>query len=219
MNHSLLYIIKQNKWYILPIGLAYIFSVYRLLLFSQIDNHLWFNQYVGNAYVDWFFKYITHVGDGWFLILVALLWSLKNLRQSIMLLVMYAIAGGLTAILKNYVFDAARPHFVFGYYYKHLSIKYVEGVEQLALNSFPSGHSTAAFVLFTFLAFHLKGTTEKLIMSALAILVAFSRVYLSQHWLKDIFAGSLIGLTFTIFIYWIFEKYRLLEKWNKSIIA
>ncbi len=210
--------IKENQSYLLPILFFYIFAIYRIFLYSKIDNHLFFNQHVGNYYIDWFFKYITHFGDGFFLIFIVLLWIFKNIRQALILLTSYVIAGGLTSILKNYIFDEGRPHFIFGYYYPHIHVKYVEGVELLALNSFPSGHSTTAFVLFTFIAIQVKYHWQKFLLSIIASLVVFSRVYLSQHWLNDIFVGSLIGLILTWIIYLIFEKYRILNQLNKSIL-
>jgi membrane-associated phospholipid phosphatase len=77
---------------------------------------------------------------------------MKNLRQSLFCLLLMHCRR-LVAILKNYVFDVPRPHFVFDYFHKDIFVKYVEGVEGLALNSFPSGHSTSAMVLFTCFAF------------------------------------------------------------------
>jgi membrane-associated phospholipid phosphatase len=38
----------------------------------------------------------------------------------------------------------------------------------------------------------------------LALLAAFSRTYLSQHWLVDIYFGSLIGFSFSVFFYFMF---------------
>ncbi|GAB4202131.1 MAG: hypothetical protein Fur0023_07570 [Bacteroidia bacterium] len=218
MKYWLIRHIKENRYFYIPLAIFYTFGIFRAFAYSKIDNHLFFNQLVGNTYTDWFFKYLTHLGDGLFLILVVILWAFKNIRESVLLLCSYAVAGGLTAVLKNYVFDEARPHFIFDYYHKDIFVKYVDGVEILALNSFPSGHSTAAFILFSFIAFHLKNPLHQFTISVIAILVAFSRVYLSQHWLNDILAGSFIGLTITTFFYYLFKTKSFLEKMNKSIL-
>ncbi|MEW6773856.1 MAG: phosphatase PAP2 family protein [Bacteroidota bacterium] len=210
-------IIRQNQIFFVPILLFYLFAVYRIVFYSKIDNHLFFNQLVGNYYVDWFFKYLTYFGDGWVVVLVGILWLFKNIRQGLILLLSYGIAGGLVAILKNYIFDVSRPHFVFDYFYKDIQVKYVDGVDLLALNSFPSGHSTSALVLFTFIALHLNNNIYKLIMAIAGLLVAFSRVYLSQHWLNDIVAGSCIGIILTLLIYTLFEKFQWLNKYDRSI--
>lgn len=210
-------IIQKNVVFFLTIIIFYVYAFYRIFIFSKIDNHLFFNQWVGNFYVDIFFKYLTHFGDGLFVVLVGFLWLFKNIRQGLILLIAYAIAGGLVAVLKNYVFDVARPHFVFDYFHKDIAVKYVEGVEVLALNSFPSGHSTAAFVLFTFLAFQSRLNWQKSLMGILGILVAFSRVYLSQHWLNDIIAGSLIGLFITLLVIIFFDYKQWLANYDKGM--
>ncbi len=209
--------IKVNFYYLFPVLLFYCFAAYRIWNFSKIDNHVFFNQWVGNVYIDNFFKYITHLGDGLFLLFIVILWSFKNLRQSLILLLSYIIAGGSVAILKNYIFEVKRPHFVFDYYHKDIFIKYVDCVDILALNSFPSGHSTSVFILCSFLAFHLHQHYQKLLLGVFAIIIAFSRVYLSQHWINDIFVGSLTGLIITLFIHSVFDRYRFLDRYNQSI--
>ncbi len=211
-------LLKKNVFYFLMLVVFYIIAFYRLMLFSKIENHLWINQLVGNYYVDNFFKYLTHLGDGLFVVLVGIIWLFKNVRQGLILLIAYALAGGIVAILKNYVFDVARPHFVLDYFHKDIVVKYVKGVEVLALNSFPSGHSTAAFVLFTFLAFQTCANWLKALMGFMGILVAFSRVYLSQHWLNDIVAGSLIGLVITTIVIALVEYKQWLNQFNKSVL-
>ncbi|MEO6660938.1 MAG: phosphatase PAP2 family protein, partial [Burkholderiaceae bacterium] len=72
------------------------------------------------------------------------------------------------------------------------------GIEQY---SFPSGHATSAIVLYGFLAFLLargRSARFKAVVSAmaagLALLIAFSRLYLGAHWFSDVLAGLSVGL-------------------------
>lgn len=208
--------IKQNRYFYVPLLFFYTFSFFRMFLYSKIQNHLFFNQIVGNKYIDIFFKYLTYLGDGWFVIFVGVLWLFRNIRNSIFLISTYAVAGGITSLLKNYIFDVPRPHFVFDYFHKDIFVKYVDGVELLALNSFPSGHSTAAFVLSTFLALQTNNNIAKCIFSIAGICIAFSRVYLSQHWLNDIVAGTLIGWIITILLYYLFTTRFFSLRLNKN---
>lgn len=218
MKFYLSHQIKQNLYFYLPLWLFYFFAFYRLLFFSKIENHLFFNQIVGYPLLNWFFKFLTLFGDGWFIILIVLIWLFINIRKSLILFTSYAIAGGLVSILKNYIFDIARPHFVFDYFHKDIVVKYVDGVELLALNSFPSGHATAALALVTFLAHQIQNKYQKLILAIIGLLIVFSRVYLSQHWLNDIVAGSLLGWILTEIVIFLFYKFNLLNTLNRKIL-
>lgn len=60
-------------------------------------------------------------------------------------------------------------------------------------SSFPSGHSASAFSFATLLSAFYPGLIS--ISFTTASLVAFSRVYLGEHFLSDAVAGSLIGIT------------------------
>jgi len=59
--------------------------------------------------------------------------------------------------------------------------------------SFPSGHTTSAFAVFTLLMFSTRNRVLKIIFLAMALLIAFSRIYLSKHYLSDIMFGIIIG--------------------------
>jgi len=66
-------------------------------------------------------------------------------------------------------------------------------------HSFPSGHTCAAFCLFSFLAMLLKPGYKwiGLIFFTFALLVGYSRLYLAAHFFIDAYVGSLMGATFT----------------------
>jgi len=69
--------------------------------------------------------------------------------------------------------------------------------------SFPSGHSEGIFALCCFLALFLpkKWAIFGFPLFLVGLSVAYSRMYLSQHFYEDIFAGSLIGGYGVLFCY------------------
>lgn len=192
-------------------------SLYLITNNDKIQLHLFLNQMVGSPFLNAFFYYITYLGDGFFALLIILLLCLYNLRRALYVTLSFLIASLTSQALKRYVFeDAVRPWMIFQDK-EQLGLTLVEGVDTHIHNSFPSGHATQAFAVFISMAFASRSPFVKVIFFFLAFFTAFSRVYISQHWLNDIVAGSAIGLLFSMVFYlWFYEHPGL--KWlNRSI--
>jgi membrane-associated phospholipid phosphatase len=154
------------------------------------------------------------LGDGWFVTLPVLLLLFVSLRDSVYVLAAYLSTGLVAQILKRFIFeDCARPY---RYFQDSAQLHLVEGVRMLSGHSFPSGHATSAFALFLSLAMISRNRTVKLVSFGIATVVAFSRIYLSQHFLGDVVAGSLIGVLGSLAFYTIF--YRDNRKWHGCTI-
>ena len=76
-------------------------------------------------------------------------------------------------------------------------LHFIDGVNLHSNFSFPSGHSTAAFSTFFFLALIARKPILQVMLFSVGLLVAFSRVYISQHFFEDIYVGGIIGASFT----------------------
>lgn len=163
-------------------------------LTDRTDLHLWFNAH-HHPLSDVFFRYLTYMGDGVFGAFIVLLALIYRIRLGIIGLIGLAGASIITQLLKRQVFSSIkRPSKVF----EHVAdLHFVDGVELHGSFSFPSGHATAAFSIFLLLVFIFNKPLWQMVFFALAVLVAFSRVYISQHFFEDIFAGSIIGTTVT----------------------
>lgn len=165
-----------------------------VFLFTKAEIHLFSNQF-HTLFFDQFFKFATYMGDGVVVIIAILIMAFFKVRYGLYALTGYLASGLITQLLKRLVFsDVSRPV----KYFKDIAELYlVPGVEVHSTKSFPSGHTTTAFAFFACLAVLSHSRTAKLFMFVLALLTAYSRVYLSQHFLVDIFAGSIIGTATT----------------------
>jgi membrane-associated phospholipid phosphatase len=201
--------LKNNAFFLVPYLIVLVVFVPIFLLYSKPEIHLWINQY-NSDFSDWFFKHITFLGDGLFIILPVIALLFFSLRHFVYLLTAYFSTGLFAQLLKRIFFeDVVRPS---RYFQDIASLHLVDGVKMLSGRSFPSGHSTSAFALFLCIALLSNNRYIKLACFILACLVAFSRVYLSQHFLIDVYFGSIIGSTGAIAFYQVF--YHRDRKWH-----
>jgi membrane-associated phospholipid phosphatase len=204
----LLKTLKKNALFLFPYLIVLIALVPLLILYSKTEMHIWINQY-NTPFFDWLFRHITFLGDGLFVIFPAIILLFYSLRHFVFLLTAYFSTGLVVQLLKRVFFDdVIRPSV---YFHDSVSLHLVDGVKMFKSNSFPSGHATSAFALFLCIALISKSRYIKLACFILACLVAFSRVYLSQHFLIDIYTGSIIGTVGAIAFYQLF--YRDERKW------
>ena len=111
-----------------------------------------------------------------------------------------------------------RPSVYFNDLIEQGSWHLVDGVQLHQLYSFPSGHTTSIFSICVLLSLFINSRKIKYSLCFIAILTGLSRVYLAQHFLVDVFAGSLIGFSAVIISYFIlnhkflrFSKISLLK--------
>ena len=76
--------------------------------------------------------------------------------------------------------------------------------------SFPSGHTAASFA--SVMALYLAGEKKIWIPSlVLAVLIAFSRLYLYVHYPTDVLGGIVAGLAAGALGYWLVKKVQELK--------
>ena len=194
---------------------ALIVAGYILLTQNKGNIHISINRF-HSPFFDLFFKKITYFGNGIFVVIVSgLLLFLTSLKNSLFIACSNILAGLVSQLLKRLVFPAVlRPSAFFeGKYNLHI----IEGVDLHSSFSFPSGHAATAFSVFFGLAVLTKNKLLKFCCLILAMLVSFSRVYISQHFLIDIWAGSFIGIV-TCFVFYFLIMQSGSTWLNKNLI-
>lgn len=161
-----------------------------LVVFSKASIHLSINQF-HSSFSDSFFRTITILGDGITATIIVIVLLFIRFRFALMMAASNIACSLIVQSLKRFFFiNAVRPHEFFKGMH---SLYLVPGVEVYSFNSFPSGHSATIVTTCALLCCMVKRKSVRALLFILALLVAFSRVYLSQHFLGDIYAGSIIG--------------------------
>lgn len=193
----------ENLAFLVPV-LGLLLAVFILqILYRQGIILLWVNKH-NSPLADVFFKYATHLGDGILCVVVGLLHLLKSYRKGISILIIFAVSGIISSIIKALA-DVPRPA---AYFEKSLSLLHrVDGVAWYYNHSFPSGHTNSAFALYFLLALWSKNHVSKFAFLLLAISVAYSRMYLLQHFLIDVTFGALLGTICSYLLYFGLENY------------
>lgn len=165
-------------------------SGFFLLYSNRSEIHFFINGYHAE-WADTLFKWVTHLGDGTIFTIAIPLAFIKNLRWFFVVACTAVIVLCVTAILKQWVFHGfPRPSLFLG----EENLYLVPGVKMHTINSFPSGHTTAAFALYFVLCFLFNNKLGSFLLFVLAALVGYSRIYLSQHFLIDVMVGAMLGL-------------------------
>lgn len=74
--------------------------------------------------------------------------------------------------------------------------------------AFPSGHTTTAFVFFTLIALHWRRPAIQISAVVCAIAVAVSRVYLMTHWITDVMAGAVLGMSIGLVVSAVSQRFQ-----------
>jgi len=175
---------------------------------EKANLHLWMISFNSPA-ADVFFRYYTFVGD-W--IPYAVVGGLLFYRYRMALFVLVSqLATGLISIIIKQTWNEPRPILYFKENFPDIQLHQILGEHMHSSHSFPSGHTITAFAFFLALAFFTKRPAIHFLYFLLAVLVGYSRVYLSQHFAIDVLAGSFVGVSVTILCKFYFDKNTM--KW------
>ena len=167
--------------------------------FERIDQLLLING-ANNAFADIVFQGLTSIAEVVLPILLLVYLIRFQKAYALPYVYSYALSTGLIQILKHFVFsEALRPLA----YFASSGLKWhlVEGLPIHSYNSMPSGHTGAAFFMFFWMAVLLRRWHWGLFAGLIAVGVAYSRVYLFQHFPVDTLVGAAIGVSSSALFY------------------
>ena len=182
---------RQQHFFWIAYAVFCIAGYAMLLLHGKEGSFLMLNAY-HRDWLDRFFISFTHTGNGWTAVLLSLLFYFvfRKRKLALVLFFSYALTGIVAQAIKPLV-EAPRPG---SYFSTHLPF-FIDAIQHHGNNSFPSGHTVTAFATAAVLALYTRSRWLHLLLILLAVGAGYSRIYLSQHFLEDVLAGSLIGVT------------------------
>ena len=175
---------------------------------------------------DIFYRYYTHVAE-WFPYVVCIAVLLfGRIGDGVFASAAMLLSALFTQIVKHIVV-APRPFTWFSEHFPSIQLPLVDGVKMNLWYSFPSGHTTyffaLAFVASILITSKLSGSSRsssclvQLVLVLLATLGGYSRIYLSQHFALDVFAGALVGTLITLICYTVLYRYEDKKWYNYRI--
>ena len=158
---------------------------------GRIPVFLFFNT-DGGAFMDQFFKWATWGAEGWvwipYLSLVVILFK----KEVKLILLNFLLSTLFTQISKHVIWDNVNRPILSGIPLNEIHT--VPGLVTHAYNSFPSGHTATAFTLFLLTVYLFPTKWTFAIGIIYAIICAYSRVYLGQHFPMDLGGGMLVAV-------------------------
>lgn len=202
---------RSNRWFFSGM-VQFLFFGALLLLLMETGAFVWFFSRHRSYFLDILFIYGTQLGEPVGFIAAALVLLFVKFRHVIAIPFLGFTVSAVSYATKSY-FAHDRP---FAYFEKlgiAGQLNLVEGVKvHSGATSFPSGHTMAGFALFAFVALCSPGKkTSGALFFLLALIVGLSRIYLAQHFFKDVYLGAILGVG--IAMGWYYLQYLPKAAW------
>ncbi len=208
---------KEPLGYWLIYGPFILITAIAILLTTKPQLFLSLNSYY-SPFFDTFFKLATYLGNGAIFVIVIIALLFYKFSDGLLGLICFLFSALIPQFIKKVLYpDSLRPY---GYFKQEgIEIHLVEGVKQHTMHSFPSGHSASVFALTLLLAFVINDKKWSMVLCFIAIITAYSRIYLSHHYPEDVLTGSIIGCACTLITYLLFyNKLNSIPALQKGII-
>jgi membrane-associated phospholipid phosphatase len=196
-----------TSWFLIPALVLFLAATIISLLVPRETIHLAINS-LHSPFLDRLFRMWTLMGSGLGALVIILVTLMVRIRYTLMLSAGYAISGIASQLIKHLFFShTPRPLKYFALRGLEPDLHLVPGVDLHSWYSFPSGHSATAFALFFGLSLILESRWAQLLALVLAAGVAYSRIYMSQHFLIDVVGGAVTGMAGGYLGWWWIGRY------------
>jgi len=151
-------------------------------------------EYIRNDYLTPVMLFVTGIGNFgavWLFMAMLLAFRRSSRGQGLLLLIAILFCGGIGECIKHAVM---RPR------------PFLQIPDLILLGpvphsfSFPSGHTICAFAL-AFIVWRLYRGWVRILVMALAVVMAFSRLYLGAHYPTDVLAGGVVAYLGSAFVW------------------
>ena len=217
MKISMNEVLRRIKSFLIPYLVILCICLVIKLVYTKAETYFAVNAHY-NPFFDWIEPYVTDIGNGWTCIAISAVLALFSYRKGFLLATAYGVTSISAQIIK-YIFDAPRPLL----YFKNQAdrIHLVKGVEMLHVHSFPSGHTVSAFTMGVIFTYWSKNKAWGPVFLLIAVMVGYSRMYLSEHFFEDVTAGSVIGVILTVIWLWWLDNKSFIQRpnWQKGLLG
>lgn len=209
--------IQQNRIFL---GLYLLFIIAGAIILMQTEHGreiLFFNR-LHTGILDDLFKLTTRLAEVPVLIFIIFVTIRFSYGNGLLLALNTLLVFAVTQTLKLTIFaDQVRPAI---YFEGKEHLNFVQGVEIYRYNSFPSGHTSTAFGLFFLSSILIADKKWSALLFILALAVGISRIYLLEHFFRDVYTGSVIGMLVTTTFYLTFAQSGLYQnlKWKDKAL-
>ncbi len=198
----------DNAWFTVPYLIFLALGLTYTLLTPHGAELVAFNQYRAEP-LNTFFIYATKLGEPKFVGLLVLAAGAYRFRYGVLMLLAGLFVWPVAYLSKHYI-GMPRPKL----WLETLDIEHlvtvVPGVNQLyGYHSMPSGHTMLAFAAFGLAALLLpfRYRALGLLFFWTALMVGFSRMFLVQHFLRDVLSGSVFGVLVADLVWQLYRRF------------
>ena len=202
-------LVRENKAFFILHTLLLLLGSYPLVVFEKVSLFLQLNK-LHHSFLDRFFYHLTFLGSStmYALFMATLIVIRLNNRTLLAGICSFVAMSAIVQGMKRIVFfDQLRPIALVP---TEVSLHLVEGIVPDTHLSFPSGHAATIFTALCFM--HFLVTQKSVWFCGLslfgAVVVAYTRVYLCQHFYQDIYAGAWVGTWTTTLVYGVLMNWQ-----------